>query len=111
MRIVLNPAARTRSMSAWVTVGLFHAVSLGIPLLLASSEFPRFQPAPMSATSWEPVSWVTTSADADAVRPDTDPPNASIAARRANPPFLLLEPMGVPLVRLGGVALWGRSDC
>jgi hypothetical protein len=46
MRIVLNPAARTLSIKAWVTVGLPHAVSLGTPLMLASSEFPRFQPAP-----------------------------------------------------------------
>ena len=35
-----------------MTVGLPHAVSLGTPLVLASSWLPRFQPAPMSATSW-----------------------------------------------------------
>ena len=51
MRIVLKPDAFTRSMRACVMTGLPHAVSLGIPLALASNWLPRFQPAPMSATS------------------------------------------------------------
>ena len=67
MRIVLNPAAFTRSMRACVTTGLPQAVSLGIPLVLASSAFPRFQPAPMSATSWVAFSWAMLSADAELV--------------------------------------------
>src|ERR671916_2644107 len=95
MRIVLNPAARTLSIRAWVTVGLPHAVSLGIPLMLASSEFPRFQPAPMPATSCEAFSWAATSADAGFVTPDTDPANANMAARKVILTFLTFEPIGI----------------
>ena len=54
--IVLKPDALTRLMRAWVTTGLPHAVSLGMPLALASSWLPRFQPAPMSAPSWGALS-------------------------------------------------------
>ena len=50
MRIVVKPDALTRSIRAPVTTGLPHAVSLGTPLVLASSWLPRFQPLPRSAT-------------------------------------------------------------
>ncbi len=45
--MVLKPAAFTALIIACVVAGLPHAVSLPI----ASSEFPKFQPAPIKAAS------------------------------------------------------------
>src|SRR4051812_34714136 len=107
MRIVLNPAAFTRLIKAWVTTGFPQAVSLGMPLLLASSELPRFQPAPMSATTCGPASGVTTPAEADRDTPYRDPAKARVALRKASPTFRFLELMIFPLV---GLQRWTRPS-